>query len=95
MSIRCDQNLKARAVRLVREHRDDYDSEWAATKAISGRLGMNRRRCASGCARPRSTPVRRRGCRARRSGSRGSYAGRTASWKQTIVILGRTDCSAA
>jgi len=28
-------------VRLVREHRDDYDSEWAAMKAIAGRLGMN------------------------------------------------------
>jgi hypothetical protein len=32
---------QARAVRLVREHRDDYDSEWAAMKAISGRLGMS------------------------------------------------------
>ena len=41
MSIRYDENTKARAVRLVREHRDDYDSEWAAMKAIAGRLGMN------------------------------------------------------
>ena len=41
MSIRFDENTKARAVRLVREHRDDYESEWAAMKAISGRLGMN------------------------------------------------------
>jgi transposase len=41
MSIRYDENTKARAVRLVREHREDYDSEWAAMKAISGRLGMN------------------------------------------------------
>ena len=41
MSIRYDENTKARAVRLVREHRDDYDSEWAAMKAVSGRLGMN------------------------------------------------------
>jgi len=41
MSIRYDENTKARAVRLVREHRDDYGSEWAAMKAISGRLGMN------------------------------------------------------
>ena len=28
-------------MRLVREHRDDYDSEWAAMKAIAGRLVMN------------------------------------------------------
>ncbi|MBV8228969.1 MAG: IS3 family transposase [Planctomycetaceae bacterium] len=41
MSIRYDENTKVRAVRLFREHRDDYDSEWAAMKAISGRLGMN------------------------------------------------------
>ena len=37
MSIRYDQNTKARAVRLVRQHRDDYDSEWATMKAVSGR----------------------------------------------------------
>ena len=32
MSIRYDENTKARAVLLVREHRDDYESEWAAMK---------------------------------------------------------------
>jgi len=32
MSIRYDVNTKARAVRLVREHRDVYESEWAAMK---------------------------------------------------------------
>lgn len=37
MAIRYDENSKARAVRLVRERRDDYDSEWAAMKAIAGR----------------------------------------------------------
>lgn len=41
MSIRSDENTKARAVGLVREHHDDYDSERAATKAIAGRLGMS------------------------------------------------------
>jgi transposase len=41
MAIRYDENTKLRAVRLVREHRDDYDSEWAAVKAVSGRLGMS------------------------------------------------------
>lgn len=33
--------VRAKAVRLVREHRDEYDTEWAALKAISTRLGMN------------------------------------------------------
>jgi transposase len=41
MSIRYDANTKDRAVRLFREHRGDYDSEWAAMRAISGRLGMS------------------------------------------------------
>ena len=41
MAIRYDENTKARAVRLVREHRDDYDSEWAAMKAVSDRWGMS------------------------------------------------------
>jgi transposase len=41
MPSKYDENTKARAVRLVREHADDYDSEWAAMCAISARLGMS------------------------------------------------------
>jgi transposase len=39
-SERFDENTKVKAVRLVREHAGDYDSEWAAMCAISSRLGM-------------------------------------------------------
>ncbi len=41
MASRYDENTKARAVRLVREHAGDYKTEWAAMKAISARLGMS------------------------------------------------------
>jgi transposase len=41
MASRYDENTKARAVRLVREHAGDYQTEWAAMKAISARLGMS------------------------------------------------------
>ena len=41
MASRCDENTKARAVRLVREHAGDYETEWAAMRAISTRLGMS------------------------------------------------------
>jgi transposase len=41
MASRYDENTKSRAVRLVREHAGDYDTEWAAMKAISARLGMS------------------------------------------------------
>ena len=41
MPSKYDAETKAKAVRLVTEHRDDYPSEWAAIRAVSGRLGMN------------------------------------------------------
>jgi transposase len=41
MPSKYDENTKAKAVRLVREHADDYESEWAAMREISRRLGMS------------------------------------------------------
>ncbi len=41
MPSRYDAETKAKAVRLVREHGGDYESEWAALTAISTRLGMS------------------------------------------------------
>lgn len=40
MPAKYDGATKAKAVRLVVDHRDDYDSEWAAITAVSARLGM-------------------------------------------------------
>jgi transposase len=40
MPAKYDEATKAKAVRLVVDHRDDYASEWAAMKAVSARLGM-------------------------------------------------------
>jgi transposase len=36
-----DEQTKAKAVRLVQDHRDEYASEYEAIKVIAGRLGMN------------------------------------------------------
>src|SRR3954465_8284367 len=41
MPSRYDPETRAKAVRLVLEHREDYPSEWAAITAVSKRLGMN------------------------------------------------------
>lgn len=41
MPSKYDQDMKAKAVRLAQEHRDEYDTEWAAMRAISARLGMS------------------------------------------------------
>lgn len=36
-----DREIRVKAVRLVRDHVGDYATEWAAIKAVSGRLGMS------------------------------------------------------
>ena len=36
-----DRETRAKAVRLVHDHVGDYATEWAAIKAVSGRLGMS------------------------------------------------------
>lgn len=36
-----DADTKAKAVRLVRDHAGDYETEWAAMTAVSARLGMS------------------------------------------------------
>lgn len=40
MPSKYDPDTRAKAVRLVLDHRDDYPSEWAAITAVSKRLGM-------------------------------------------------------
>jgi transposase len=41
MPSKYDNELTAKAVRLVREHPGDYPTEWAAICAVSSRLGMS------------------------------------------------------
>jgi transposase len=41
MPSKYDPQTRAKAVRLVVEHRGDYPSEWAAIKVVASRLGMN------------------------------------------------------
>ncbi len=33
--------LRERAMRMVREHRDEHPSEWAAIQSVAGKLGMS------------------------------------------------------
>jgi transposase len=40
MPSKYDEQTRVKAVRLVTEHVQDYDSEWAAITAVAGRLGM-------------------------------------------------------
>ena len=36
---RYPQELRERAVRMVREHRDEYPSEWAAMRSVAEKIG--------------------------------------------------------
>ncbi len=40
MPTKYDPDTRAKAIRLVLDHREDYDSEWAAITAVATRLGM-------------------------------------------------------
>ena len=40
-STRCPVELRERAVRLVRENRNQYSSEWAAITSITAKCGMS------------------------------------------------------
>ena len=37
---RYPSELRERAIRLVREHREEHPSEWAAIQSVAGKLGM-------------------------------------------------------
>jgi transposase len=41
MPMKYDAEMRAKAIRLVTEHSEDYASEWEAIKTVAGRLGMN------------------------------------------------------
>ena len=41
MPSRFDKETRAKAVRLVRDHVADYESEWAAIRTIAARLGTS------------------------------------------------------
>ena len=38
-SKRYSAEVRERAVRMVAEHRDEYDSQWAAIQSIAGKIG--------------------------------------------------------
>ena len=92
MPSKYDENTKARAVRLVREHRDDYDSEWAAMKAIAGRLGMNTETLRKWVRQAEIDAGEAAGMSSEESRELRELRKKNRELEQTIVILGLADC---
>ena len=51
MPRKIDGSLKERAVRMLREHRQDYPSDTALAEAVAAKLGLVGRRCVGGWSR--------------------------------------------
>jgi len=94
MPSKYDENTKARAVRLVREHRDDYDSEWAAMKAIAGRLGINAETLRKWVRQAEIDAGEVAGMSSEENRELRELRRKNRELEQIIVILGRTDCLA-
>ena len=89
-----DPETRARAVRLVLEHRDDYPSEWAAITAVSKRLGMNAETLRNWIRQQQVDDGDRDGVSSSAAAEIRALKRRNAELEQTNVISGRFACLA-
>lgn len=87
MPSKYDPEVRAKAVRLVLEHRGDYPSEWAAIKAVSSRLGMNAETLRNWIRRWQVDEGRREGVSSDAAAEIRALKRRNAELEQTIEIL--------
>ena len=90
-----DPETRAKAVRLVLEHRDDYPSEWAAITAVSKRLGMNAETLRNWIRQRQVDEGERDGVSSSAAAEIRALKRRNAELEQTNVILGLVDCLVA
>jgi transposase len=88
MPSKYDPETRARAVRLVLEHRDDYPSEWAAITAVSKRRGMNAETLRNWIRRQQVDDGKRDGVSSEAAAEIRALRRRNAELEQTNVILG-------
>jgi len=87
MPSKYDPETRARAVRLVLEHRDDYSSEWAAITAVSKRLGMNAETLRNWIRQQQVDDGKRDGISSEAAAEIRALRRRNAELEQTIEIL--------
>lgn len=89
MASKYDPETRARAVRLVLDHRDDYPSEWAAITAVSERLGMTAETLRSWIRRHQVDEGERDGVSSDAAAEIRALKRRNVELEQTIEILKR------
>ena len=94
MASKYDPEMRAKAVRLVLDHRDDYPSEWAAITAVSERLGMTAETLRSWIRQQQVNDGKRDGVSSEAAAEIRVLKRRNAELEQTNVILGGTGCLA-
>ena len=50
-TVKYSTEVRERAVRMVRDHAQEYPTRWAAVESIAGKIGARHRRCRTGFAR--------------------------------------------
>lgn len=87
MGSKYDPETRAKAVRLVLEHRGAYRSEWAAITAVCKRLGMNAETLRSWIRQQQVDDGRRDGVSSEAAAEIRALRRRNAELEQTIEIL--------
>jgi transposase len=87
MPSKYDPETRAKAVRLVLEHRDDYPSEWAAITVVSKRPGMNAETLRNWIRHQQVDDGKRDGLRSEAAAEVRALKRRNAELEQTIEIL--------
>ena len=91
MPSKYDPETKAKAIRLVKEHRDEYETEWAAMKAISSRLGMNTETLRKWVRQAEIDEGQASGTTTQESQELRELRKKNRELEETVVILGRTE----
>jgi transposase len=87
MPSKYDPEIRAKAVRLVLDHRGDYPSEWAAIEAVSSRLGMNAETLRNWLRKQQVDDGQRGGVSSEAAAEIRALKRRNAELEQTIEIL--------
>jgi transposase len=95
MPSKYDPEVKTKAVRLVREHRDEYETEWAAMRAISTRLGMSAETLRKWVRQAEVDDGQAAGVSTRESQELRELRKKNRELEQTVVIWGWVDCLAS